>query len=566
MLIEDLALEAQRTGLLSRVGETIAPVSCVINIASDGTYLGLIRIGKPGKPEGVYLPSRIVRSGLKVKANLLADSSKYVLGHGGGDRPSRECCFNSFVELTREAAKIKPEIQAAVNFLLSDAVNQCIEDYKRDFNPIKDTGNLAFMVDGKYIHDYPEIREFWLPLSQDVEPVLRNCQACGKECYPVKLHSPIKGGFNAQLVSFNSTTTCSYGLKGAANAPICPKCAVGYTVALQKLLTDYPHPDTGEILKRSSITLNDTTRAVWWQDGGEPIALGEIWEKGKESLIPSVESEAASTGFFCLVLSKYGRGRVTIDSYKISPVLGVDGETGILDSLQAYYEDLKLGDNQFKDKYAIYTLEKALWPNSKTVNPHFRDLMFMVATQGAKFPYWLAPNLLHRIAINISSSKRDKPKPVWHLVSLLKAVLRRNYNNGKGSSMEAKPVLNEDNTNNGYLFGRYFAIVENMHFKAIKPNNTLANSHYNMAASYPRSVVGVLQSKKELSVNKCPWLRGLSNQAEQQFGRMTEIPKVFNVEDKSWFALGYTQQKTILWEKKEKPEDNTALILEESVA
>ena len=116
--------------------------------------------------------------------------------------------------------------------------------------------------------------------------------------------------------------------------------------------------------------------------------------------------------------------------------------------------------------------------------------------------------------------------------------------------------LDLTNTNQAYLCGRLFAILEKIQSDAIPgANSTIKERYYGAASTTPATVFGRLLSLSrhhlaKLDTGKCVYyeklLQGVISDLDSN-----GLPKYLSIDDQSRFAIGYYHQREELYTKKE---------------
>lgn len=168
------------------------------------------------------------------------------------------------------------------------------------------------------------------------------------------------------------------------------------------------------------------------------------------------------------------------------------------------------------------------------------DIMQAVLT-GEKLPYSVMEALLNRI-------RTDKGKVSYNRASLLKAFLNRKFRIEGEHDMELQTVLDEDNSQPGYILGRLFSVFERLQEEAHRSNlsTTIASRFYAGANIRPQTV---FSSLFQLHIHH---LRKLKNPGREiNFRKMigelmqkiNRIPTHLSSEQQSLFAIGYYHQR-----------------------
>ena len=130
-------------------------------------------------------------------------------------------------------------------------------------------------------------------------------------------------------------------------------------------------------------------------------------------------------------------------------------------------------------------------------------------------------------------------------------------------------ALNKENTNQAYLCGRLFAVLEALQKDASETdlNRTIKDSYFSSAASRPALVFPKLiclsqnHMKKAMAIDK---KKSYAIYKDKLLGEIMDklvdgFPKVLSVEEQGKFILGYFQQRQDIFTGKDKGEDTAAV-------
>ena len=117
--------------------------------------------------------------------------------------------------------------------------------------------------------------------------------------------------------------------------------------------------------------------------------------------------------------------------------------------------------------------------------------------------------------------------------------------------------LDKTNTNQAYLCGRLFAVLEHIQQNALgNLNRTIKDSYFASACSTPSLVFPKLISLAQNHLKKDKYAISnniLIGEIMDKFG--TEFPSTLSLQDQGRFMIGYYQQVQDLFRKKDKQDD-----------
>ena len=108
-------------------------------------------------------------------------------------------------------------------------------------------------------------------------------------------------------------------------------------------------------------------------------------------------------------------------------------------------------------------------------------------------------------------------------------------------------MLDKSNTNQGYLCGRLFAILENLQYAANK-QNSIRSGYMNAASSTPSVVYPTLlklsnSHYSKLAKEKKGLAKIFDNQKMEILSLIQDFPDSLSLSDQGRFFLGYYHQK-----------------------
>ena len=114
-------------------------------------------------------------------------------------------------------------------------------------------------------------------------------------------------------------------------------------------------------------------------------------------------------------------------------------------------------------------------------------------------------------------------------------------------------MLDKDNTNQGYLCGRLFAVLENLQYAANK-QDSIRSGYMNAASSTPSAVYPTILKLSnshycKLAKDKKGLANFFDNQKGEILGMIQDFPDTLDLNDQGRFFLGYYHQKNHKEEK-----------------
>lgn len=521
----------------------------------------------------VIVPGNTKPSGSGVNPCFLWDNMAYLLGNTDA-KPRAMDYFAGFQakHLSLETEIRSEAFSAVCRFLERWNPDRCADVFREHGLNIKDfeKTNGVFCLRGHDVdvHDEPEVKEWWDKQgfqiwgnSERSSVDQGMCLVTGEVAPIAKLHEPvIKGVLNAQvsgakIVSYNCNAFESYGKEQGENAPVSERVAHKYACALNYLLgqqlqrtrigdatvvfwTDAPREKAAKINLFTALAF-DPTRTVQAQD---PVLLANVQEdlrKVSAGKLPGTAEERKEwegTRFFILGLSP-NSSRLSIRFYYESSM------AEWVNHLQSHYSAMKLQRRPgFKDPEIISPGRILLETEreAKDISPVASAALMRSILGGLPYPDSVAMRILSRFHADGQIN--------FVRCSYLKAWLNR-----KKTSFNLQPMLDENNTQPGYVLGRLFAVLVKAQ-KDVLPNlnRTIQDSYYGSASASPRSVfprilrlhrhhLGAMETSVRIAYDKL----------EQEIcGKLHDFPAHLNLEQQGLFALGFYHQTQTFYTKK----------------
>lgn len=566
----------------NRSGNSIAPIgmayiefyySIVIN--KDGQFVRLEPLGnETGLPLLTFRPEERTSAPLP---HCMGDNGAYLLG-------LKEVKNKEF-DYAKEFKANKKQFEAFkqdINFLYQKLPNNDYTIAINNFYATFDMGtintmrkdshwedfckhlskNITFSIDGKsgYAASNTEI------IKEKIENKINNnkeniCLITGKRSQPVSTtySSFIVGGkSNAKLVSFQINSGYdSYGKKMGLNAPISEEAEFKYTTALLKLLSRDSH---------NKFRVGNRTFLFWASSKVEAaqqaeeslfdlLGFSEDQVDDPNAKIEQVRKVFKAISFGYLETNLEDRFYIlglAPNSARIAVVYW--SETSLKDfanKILKHFEDMEVIDGRKEKKtyMGIKDMLSAVTLNGKQseATPNLPEAIIKSIFQGLPYPYTLFAACIRRLRAETG----DKGGIRICRIAILKAYLNRINNNNK----KIEVMLDKDNTNQGYLCGRLFAVLDRIQEDA-NNLNSIRERYMNAASSTPASVFAtILNLSSHHSEN-------LSNEGKKVFYEKIKqeiidkisadgFPAHLDLQDQGRFFVGYYHQKQDFFTKKE---------------
>ena len=483
-------------------------------------------------------------------------------------------CFNTFKEKIRSIYNELPESQdiKAVFDFYEQGRDAIIEEIQKDplWNEIqkklsKKYSTFSFRIEGdtKIIAEKKEL----LQLQKDENGEGANlCLISGQHGILVETTTAtmIPGSLaTAKLVAFQVNSGYdSYGKTKCGNAPISKEAEFAYTTALNTMLSQDSHnkfrvgnrtflfwaSSKNEIAEQAEESLFDL---LGFSDEGtdNPNAKVERVKKVFSAIYSGMLKTNLDDRFYILGLAP-NSARLSVVYWSETSLKDFAGE------ILRHFHDMEVIDGR-KEQHPYMGIKEMLSAvtlsgKQSEVTPNLPEAIIKSIFQGLPYPYTLFSACIRRIR----AESGDKNGVRIGRIGILKAYLNRIKDNNK----KIEVMLDKDNTNQGYLCGRLFAVLDRIQEDA-NSINSIRERYMNAASSTPASVFSTILN---LSLHH---MENLSRDGKKIFYEKLKqeiidkisaegFPLHLDLQDQGRFFVGYYHQKQEFYVKKEEKEEN----------
>ena len=569
----------------NRCGDDIVPMDMAyvdfyysIVLDEKGNFIRLEPLGgDSGLPLLTFRPEE--RTSAPVP-HCMGDHAGYILGL---KEVKAKDNFDYAKEMTRNEKTLtafKKDIENYFNILPNNSFVQAIHAFYKKFsletiNAIKHDShwvdfckylakNITFSVIG--INGYAASDNEILQVkkqSKSNENKKAVCLITGVKEKPVNTtySSFILGGkSNAKLVAFQVNSGYdSYGKKMGLNAPISEEAEFKYTTALLKLLSKN---------SRNKFRIGDRSFVFWASSNNEASeqteeSLFDLLEYTEEEVddpnakieqvrkvFTAIYSGSLKTSledrFYILGLAP-NSARIAVVYWSESSLREFAGK------ILQHFKDMEIIDTRkegkpymgIKDMLAAVTLSG----KQSEATPNLPEAIVNSIFQGTTYPFTLFSACIRRI--RAESGSHDKKAIRIARMAIIKAYLNRTNSNNK----KIEIMLDKSNTNQGYLCGRLFAVLDKIQEDA-NGISSIRERYMNAASATPASVFATILNLSSHHMEK------LTNDGKKIFFEKmkqeimdkipaTGFPAHLNLQDQGRFFIGYYHQRQEFFTKKE---------------
>ena len=359
--------------------------------------------------------------------------------------------------------------------------------------------NITFLIDGEYkraVEDEEIIRYCIDRLEHSGKKAV--CLITGNTGFPVSTtySTFVAGGkSNAKLVAFQINSGYdSYGKQKGYNAPISEEAEFKYTTALLEMLSKG---------SRNKFLISSRTFLFWASKNDEVSikvennflfllgtneqedAPNKNIEQVRKVFMSIYTGELRTTSedtFYILGLAP-NIARIAVTYWAEIPLRKFAG------TICKHFDDMEVVDTRTEKKpyMSLRSILSAvtLGGKSSDATPNLPDAIVKSIFQGLPYPQVLYASCIRRIR----SESGIKDKNAVHIAraAIIKGYLNRLNDNHK----PIQPMLDKENTNQGYLCGRLFAVLDKIQEEA-NNQHSIRERYMNSASSTPAAVFSTI--------------------------------------------------------------------------
>ena len=389
-----------------------------------------------------------------------------------------------------------------------------------------------------------------------------------------KVHHQVTGAWGGTGSTFacnNFPAAESYGLQQANTCATSVDDMEKYTRALNYLA----HSGL-----KHNFSEGNSTYVFWSMDGGEAVEniysefLGQktvdvsaeerlrnilacaYFGTINEEKVRTILGDLADSDLRVLEIDNSTSGRIIVKGYSCSTLLQ------IIEHVAMFQSSLQVtGRNNI---YTYKQIRDVLYPESSKGNKNFleKEDVVLQEIRRSVFREGYASGIMAQKALSRLSMEKECLTSRYYIqCGILKSHLMRSI---KKESEKITGMVNENNTNAGYLCGRLLAVVDSLQYvtAAVKPQRTMLTTKIAAVSMNPADAFVSILDYKEY------YLARTNNIALRvYYGKLINdilgkfengIPKRMTDRDRSFFYIGIAQQKDALLTKK-KAEEKAAL-------
>ena len=544
------------------------------------------------EPRTVIMPKRTEKPG--IESNIIEHRPLYIFGL---NYDKKENVFTPLDKTGKAKKSHNAFVKANLEFIegMDTPLINAYRCFIQSWEPEKETENPALLsivkeYSGSYfvfcligypdrlLHDEKLIKDKFISatgLEEQNDVHSAQCAVTGRTQSIARIHNKIKGVVGGQpsgtvLVGFKTSAGCSYGNEQSYNSNISEEAMKKYSEAFNYLLSE----------KRHRTVIDDTTMIYWAASGDTDencCSLFDAFFNGTDTQSNDEKMDKAQTDqMLSDTFSLAKEGRLTKE--RLSDLTGID------DSVDFYIAGLKPNSSRLalkfiyrrrfadilfsiakhqEDTYIVgssgpvpmWRLKKELLSpngNNQAIDPALLSALFRAIIYDVPYPDYMLSTLVTR-------AKTDRAVNRIRAGAIKACLNRRSRASNKKE--ESTVALDISNTNQAYLCGRLFAVLEKIQEQAAAPaklNRTIKDAYFASAASKPSLVFPKLLSlsqnhQKKLDDGK----RVYYNKMIEEIASKLEgaFPDTLLLTDQGRFMIGYYHQAQDFFTKKTKEEN-----------
>lgn len=538
---------------LSAKGLEQKEIGYLIVIDKDGAFVRIESRMKDKKTAQTFLVLQTIkRSGRKYAPNILWDNYEYVIG-GADESAKKHDTFIRMIEKLKEQVPSDRYLNAISEFYKK---NEKMEDIiKNDAlyeEMHKSKKNISFLLQGES-KIAAENEEVWkLILSQSADDGIYGiCLVTGKKDSVARLHTTIKlTKDTGPLVSFKTDRGYdSYGKEQGYNAQISGDAEFAYTTALNAMLQKGSHNKFSVGNRTFVFWASSNSEAAEQTEGSLFDLLGYTEEEVDDPNAKIEQVRKVFTAIYSGSLKTSLEDRFYIlglapNSARIAVVYWSECSLKeFAGKILCHFKDMEIKDTRIDKKpyMGIKSMLAAVTLNGKQseATPNLPEAVVKSIFQGTPYPFTLFSACIRRI--RAESGSKDAIRIAR--MAIIKAYLNRINSNNK----KIETMLDKSNTNQGYLCGRLFAVLENLQYAANK-QDSIRSGYMNAASSTPSAVYPTILKLSNSHYSKLAKdKKGLAiyfdNQKKEIMAQISDFPDTLDLSDQGRFFLGYYHQK-----------------------
>ena len=568
MILKALYDYYQRSHNLPRRGMELKEIAFLLVLDSSGTFIRFEDRRIDSKHAQKFLVTKSVGRTSAPKANYLYDNGKYVLGYSDAESSEDALkCFKIFKVKIDEIYKNNPgnpDIAAVYSFYQNDikTIHEALRNDPLWDDVVKNlkSSNFSFIIEGD-----TEIIAVKTELFQKIDNIdgksREVCLVTGNKTNIVDITTAtsILGSKSmAKLVAFQVNSGYdSYGKTKGQNAPISEEAEFAYTTALNYMLRTDSHNKflVGNRTfvfwaSKDNEVGKQVEESIWnlfgFKDSNEddPDRNIEQVRKVFNSIYSGEIKTSLDDKFYILGLAP-NSARIAVTYWSEMSL------KDFAERISRHFQDMEIDGSKGRKPFAgLYSVLSAVTLGGKMsdVTPNLPEAVVKSIFQGLSYPQPLFSGCIRRIRAEVSD--KDKKAVSITRAAIIKAYLNRLNN----QEQDIKVMLDKGNTNQGYLCGRLFAVLDKIQTDA-NGQHSIKERYMNAASATPAAVFATILNLSSHHSEKLTDGRNVFFEKIKQeiFDKIAAngFPAHLDLQDQGRFFVGYYHQMQSFYVKSE---------------
>lgn len=573
MILKALYDYYNRCGKLPRIGRELKEIGFLIVVDREGRFLRFEDRRLSNKQAQRFLVKKHVGRTSALAANYLYDNSGYVFGFSDkGDALAQYQCFKAEIDRIYGMRPDNPDISIIRKFYQQEQtviLSQMQDDplwpeIVKNLN--KKYSTFSFLIEGdtKILAEKEDLLDDGTGSRTSGNQI---CLVSGQKGTAVETTTAtmIPGSqATAKLVAFQVNSGYdSYGKSKGGNAPISEDAEFAYTTALNHLL---------ETNSQNKFMIGSRTFVFWASKDDEagqkaeeslfsmfgfngqnddPDRGIEQVRKVFESIHTGILKTTSEDTFYILGLAP-NSARIAVTYWAEIPL------REFAERICRHFDDMEVVDMRPEKKpyMSLHNIISAVTLGGKVsdATPNLPESVVKSIFEGLSYPQTLFASCIRRI--RAESGEKDKNPIYITRAAIIKSYLNRLNNNQK--PIEA--MLDKENSNQGYLCGRLFAVLDKIQEEA-NNQHSIRERYMNSASSTPAAVFSTILN---LSNHHMENLKNEGRKIYFEKLKQEIISKIeaggfkaqLDLQDQGRFFIGYYHQRQDFFLKNESTDNN----------
>ena len=366
------------------------------------------------------------------------------------------------------------------------------------------TKNLSFLIEGETEIVAAKKRVIAYSVKEHNDEENSICLVTGCKCNPIATFTKIKVGkySDTKLISFQKGSGYdSYGKEQGNNAPISEDAEFKCSAALKKML-EYGSCNKFDIGNRTflfwassqSENAKEVEKSIFDMFGFSK----DNPDKGVEKIRKSFESIFSGNSkfdkdglFYILGIYPANKARIAVSYWAEIPLLDFVG------FILGHFRDMEiinpLGHQNYMGLNTILraiTLDGKIYGDDSNLQPNLAEAVVKSILQGLPYPQPLFASCIRRIRAENCNDKYEEAFRKGYFITRA-AIIKAYLNRLNDNQQPIQVMLDKDNTNQGYLCGRLFAVLDKIQEEA-NNQHSIRERYMNSASSTPAAVFSTI--------------------------------------------------------------------------